>query len=821
MKSKSKSRGRRRPSSVDRVGSPPGRVVTSHASSSPRELDVARPSPRVASAPANPNQAANQSSSASRPANAKAADLAMHREEGAGQILTTNQGTRVNDNQNTLRAGKRGPSLLEDFHFREKITHFDHERIPERVVHARGSGAHGHFQAYESLSRYTRAAFLQDPTMRTPVFVRFSTVAGSRGSTDLARDVRGFAVKFYTEEGVFDLVGNNIPVFFIQDAIKFPDLIHAVKPEQDNEIPQAASAHDTFWDFISLMPESMHMIMWVMSDRAIPRSFRMMEGFGVHTFRFVDAAGVSRFVKFHWKPLLGMHSVVWDEAQKISGKDPDFLRRDLWDAIEQGAFPEWELGVQVVEAEREHEFDFDLLDPTKLIPEELVPVERVGRLTLNRNPDNFFAETEQVAFHPGHVVPGIDFTDDPLLQGRLFSYTDTQLKRLGGPNFHEIPINRPTSPVHNNQRDGHMRQTINKGPVAYEPNSLRGGCPMQARSAAGGYVTFPERVEGTKVRGPRSEKFFDHFSQARLFFRSQSEPEKEHIVEALRFELGKVVRLPIRQRMVAMLGRVDESLAARVAEGLGFREIPRLDPPINHSIPADGPPERFQPHENGGSAKTSPALSMAHTVKGIIATRRIAILASDGVDGASLQQVRDALMLAGAQGQVVASRLGVLESATGDPVWIDHSLLTASSVLFDAVYVPGGKASVDALLEERDALDFVAEAFRHSKPIAASSDGVDLLRAIPGLSPAGDDGRDRRRPRKGNGNGGGRSLTSDGIVVTSEGAGPEFIREFVAAIGEHRFWNRARKNRLDSAPGSDETRGRDRRPLSELTERRL
>ncbi len=415
--------------------------------------------------------------------------LERFREDPEGQPLTTDQGLRVNDDQNSLKAGPRGPSLLEDFILREKITHFDHERIPERVVHARGAAAHGYFQVERSLSRYTRAAFLQDPSKRTPVFVRFSTVAGSRGSSDLARDVRGFAVKFYTDEGNFDLVGNNIPVFFIQDAVKFPDLIHAVKPEPHHEIPQAASAHDTFWDFISLMPESMHMIMWVMSDRAIPRSFRMMEGFGVHTFRLVDAQGTARFVKFHWKPKLGVHSVLWDEALKISGKDPDFHRRDLWEAIAAGAHPEWELGLQVIEEADEHTFAFDLLDPTKLVPEELVPVERVGRLVLDRNPDNFFAETEQVAFHPGHLVPGIEFTDDPLLQGRLFSYTDTQLSRLGGPNFHEIPINRPVAEMHNNQRDGHMRQNINVGRVAYHPNTLGGGCPMQAGRAAGGFVS--------------------------------------------------------------------------------------------------------------------------------------------------------------------------------------------------------------------------------------------------------------------------------------------------------------------------------------------
>ena len=417
---------------------------------------------------------------ANNPDNLKTEKLSPHTANASGEFMTTNHGVRINDDQNTLKAGERGPSLLEDFIFREKMTHFDHERIPERIVHARGSAAHGIFKVYESQSALTRAGFLQDPSVETPVFVRFSTVAGSRGSTDLARDVRGFAVKFYTQEGNFDLVGNNMPVFFIQDAIKFPDLVHAVKPEPDNEIPQAASAHDTFWDFISLMPESAHMIMWLMSDRSLPRSYRMMEGFGVHTFRLVNSDGVSNFVKFHWKPLLGVHSVAWDEAQNISGKDPDFHRRDLWNAIESGNFPEWELGVQIVPEADEHKFEFDLLDPTKLIPEELVPVQRIGKMTLNRNPDNFFAETEQVAFHIGHVVPGIDFTNDPLLQGRLFSYTDTQLIRLGGPNFHEIPINRPVVPVHNNQRDGHMRQTIDKGKVSYHPNSLGGGCPCQA-----------------------------------------------------------------------------------------------------------------------------------------------------------------------------------------------------------------------------------------------------------------------------------------------------------------------------------------------------
>src|ERR1700712_3828749 len=459
--------------------------------------------------------------------NLKQDDLTPDIETGANEFMTTDQGLKINDDQNSLKAGERGATLLEDFILREKITHFDHERIPERIVHARGTAAHGYFQVYKPMGKYTKAQFLNDPKIKTPVFVRFSTVAGSRGSTDLARDVRGFAVKFYTQEGNFDLVGNNIPVFFIQDAIKFPDLIHAVKPEPDNEIPQAASAHDTFWDFISLTPESAHMVMWVMSDRALPRSYRMMEGFGVHTFRLINDAGKSSFVKFHWKPLLGVHSVAWDEAQIISGKDPDFHRRDLWEAIESGAFPEWELGVQIVPQKDEHKFEFDLLDPTKIIPEEMVPVQRIGKLTLNRNPDNFFAETEQVAFHVGNIVPGIDFTNDPLLQGRLFSYTDTQLIRLGGPNFHEIPINRPVVPIHNNQRDGHMRQTINKGKTSYNPNSLGGGCPFQAGKMQGGFTSLAEKIDANKIR-ERSESFFDHFTQARMFFNSQSVPEKQH-----------------------------------------------------------------------------------------------------------------------------------------------------------------------------------------------------------------------------------------------------------------------------------------------------
>ena len=433
--------------------------------------------------------------------------------------LTTNQGVKVNDTNNSLSASERGPSLLEDFILREKITHFDHERIPERIVHARGSGAHGYFELYESQQKYTKAEIFTDTNRKTPVFVRFSTVAGSKGSVDLARDVRGFAVKFYTQEGIFDLVGNNMPIFFIQDAMKFPDLIHSVKPEPNREIPQAASAHDTFYDFISLTTETLHNHIWLMSDRAIPRSFRMMEGFGIHTFRFVNVKGESHFVQFHWKPKLGVKSVTWDEAVKIHGADPDFHRRDLWDAIEAGNYPEWELGIQVIPEKDENKFDFDLLDPTKLIPEEMVPVKRIGKMVLNRNPSNFFAETEQVAFHPGHLVPGIDFTNDPLLQGRLFSYTDTQLSRLGSPNFHEIPINRPINEVHNNQRDAHMRMTINEGKTAYFPNSIGGGCPYLSKIAEGGFSHYEERVDGKKIRS-RSESFNDHFSQPALFYRT-------------------------------------------------------------------------------------------------------------------------------------------------------------------------------------------------------------------------------------------------------------------------------------------------------------
>ncbi len=695
----------------------------------------------------------------------KQIDLDLNREVGSDEFLTNNHGLRINDNQNSLKAGERGATLLEDFLMREKIMHFDHERIPERIVHARGSGAHGVFQVYESMAKVTKAGFLQDPKRETPVFVRFSTVAGSRGSSDLARDVRGFAVKFYTDEGNFDLVGNNIPVFFIQDAIKFPDLVHAVKPEPHHEMPQAASAHDSFWDFISLMPESAHMIMWVMSDRALPRSFRMMEGFGVHTFRFINERGKATFVKFHWKPLLGVHSVAWDEAQNISGKDPDFHRRDLWEAIESGAFPEYELGVQLVNEADEHKFEFDLLDPTKIIPEELVPVRRIGKLTLNRNPDNFFAETEQVAFLVSNVVPGIDFTNDPLLQGRLFSYMDTQLKRLGGPNFHEIPINRPVAPVHNNQRDGHMRQTINTGRVNYEPNSIAGGCPFQAAMKEGGFASFEERIDASKVRA-RSPSFHDHFSQATLFFNSQSPAEKKHLIDALRFELGKVEIPEIRARMVGILTQIDKGLAKQVADGLGIPVPAKPEQPINRSFGADTDPRSVQPKKVQSSIEASKALSMQNTVKDTVKSRKIAALIADGFDGSQLEAMKKALMDKGAMLKTVAPRLGVIKTADGKAVTADFSLLTTASVLFDAVYVPGGKASIKALASNADACHFVDEAYKHCKAICSTGDTAAFM----------------------NNTFAGGAENDEAVIIASKPA--DAAAKFISAIAKHRNWDR-------------------------------
>lgn len=664
-----------------------------------------------------------------RKGNEKIAQMEEFVVEDADELLTTNQGTRISDDHNTLKAGSRGPSLLEDFHFREKMTHFDHERIPERVVHARGAAAHGVFKVYEPLSKWTSAAFLNDADIETPVFVRFSTVAGSRGSSDLARDVRGFAVKFYTTEGNFDIVGNNMPVFFIQDAMKFPDFVHSVKPEPHNEIPQAASAHDNFWDFVSLSPESTHMLMWVMSDRGIPRSYRMMEGFGVHTFRFVNEKGEARFVKFHWKPLLGVHSVVWDEALRISGADPDFHRRDLWEAIENGDFPEWELGVQIIEEKDEFSFDFDILDPTKLIPEEIVPVQRVGKLTLNRNPDNFFAETEQVAYHVGNIVPGIDFTNDPLMQGRLFSYTDTQLLRLGGPNFHEIPINRPVAPVHNNQRDGLMRQTINRSRTAHIPNSVSGGCPFQAGKDMRGFISYAEKIDAQKIR-ERSKSFLDHYTQARMFYISMTEPEQDHIVNAFSFELSKCVETQIRERMLLQLAQVDADLSKRVAANLGMpakAKTAKVEAHLNMQIPATANPKDVQSVKCNMDVAPSPVLSMVKAPPSGIATRKVAALAADGVSGADIQKLKQALAKEGAQLKVVGSHAGMLRTAEGEELPVDFAIFSCMSVLFDAVYVPGGAESAKTLSADGRFIHFVNEAFKHCKTVGASKEGIQVF----------------------------------------------------------------------------------------------
>ncbi|MDO9016957.1 MAG: catalase [Deltaproteobacteria bacterium] len=689
--------------------------------------------------------------------------LAPARRDPAGQHMNTDHGVGIPHTDDSLRGGPRGPTLLEDFHLREKITRFDHERIPERAVHARGSAAHGYFELYKPIPELTKAAFLNDTTARTPVFVRFSTVVGSRGSADTARDVRGFATKFYTQEGNFDLVGNNIPVFFIQDGIKFPDLVHAVKPEPHHEMPQAASAHDTFWDFASLVPETTHMLMWVMSDRAIPRSFSRMEGFGVHTFRLVNAAGKSVFVKFHWKPLLGVHSLVWDEAQELAGRDADFHRRDLWESIERGEFPQWELGVQVVSEADEMAFDFDLLDATKIIPEELVPVQRIGRMTLDRNPDNFFAETEQVAFLPSNVVPGIDFTNDPLLQARLFSYQDTQLTRLGGPNFAQIPINRPVVPVHNHQQDGFMQQTVPTTRANYHPNSIGGGCPMLTPEKAGGFAHFPQRVEGQKIR-ERSASFADHYSQATLFWNSMSEPEKRHLVKAVRFELSKVERRAIRQRQVDNFANVDADFARRVCEGID------VDPPTpSPRKAAEGLGKR--------SVKASPALSMADTVKSARG-RQVAALVDEGYSHAEFSAVAAALEAAGARVVVVGKKLGPVKSGDGAEVDATKNRLTVASSLFDAVYIPGG-ASAAKLAGERDVRRFVEEAWRHCKPIGATGEGVEVLTVcdLDGAKLAAK---------------GAASTVDRGLVTCRATDHAAFAKDLIEAIAKHRHWERER-----------------------------
>jgi catalase len=637
-----------------------------------------------------------------------------HQTARRGQArLTTQQGTPVSDDQNTLRLGGRGPALLEDFHFREKIFHFDHERIPERVVHARGFGAHGFFEPYESLAELTRADLFQRPGERTPVFVRFSTVAGNKGSFDLARDVRGFAVKFYTQEGNWDLVGNNIPVFFIQDAIKFPDLVHAVKQAPDRGFPQAQSAHDNFWDFISLMPEATHMVLWTMSDRAIPRSFRFMEGFGVHTFRLVNAAGRSTFVKFHWKPALGMQSVVWNEAVKINGADPDFHRRDLWDAINGGDHPEWELGLQLFDDDFADSFDFDVLDATKLIPEELVPVRRVGRLVLDRTVDNFFGETEQVAFCTQNVVPGIDFTNDPLLQGRNFSYLDTQLKRLGSPNFVQLPVNAPKCPFAHFQQDGHMAMNNPVGRVNYEPNSWSADSAGPREDPAGGYRSFVEPVADDKQR-VRSERFADHYSQARQFFISQTPVEQQHIIDAFVFELSKCEETGIRARMVANLRNVHEDLARGIAEGLRLEPLPDPSEPARRPI-TDLPP--------------SPALSIVANGPERFAGRKIGVLVTDGVDAALLTSLRKAAAAEGALVELVAPQIGGVVTSDGELIPAHQKVDGGPSVLYDAVAILASAEGAACLATDPAAKDFVTDAHHHCKLIAYHPDAAPLLEA--------------------------------------------------------------------------------------------
>ncbi|MFJ7249808.1 catalase [Kitasatospora sp. NPDC098652] len=728
-----------------------------HRPTAPATPPTTTPSPEPAQAPEPQNP--GPPTKDRQPTDAKDAALDAVRAPDPDGPLTTDQGVRVDDTDNSLSVGDRGPTLLEDFHLREKLTHFDHERIPERVVHARGAGAYGYFEAYESLAEFTCADFLQEAGRRTPVFVRFSTVQGPRGSADTVRDVRGFAVKFYTRHGNYDLVGNNIPVFFIQDAAKFPDFVHAVKPEPPNEIPTGASAHDTFWDFCSLQPESTHMLMWAMSDRAIPRSYRMMQGFGVHTFRLVDRSGRGTFVKFHWRPLLGVACQVWDEAQLTAGRDPDFHRRDLWEAIADGDFPEYELGVQLIPEEDEFAFPFDLLDPTKLVPEELVPVRPVGRMVLDRNPQNFFAETEQAAFHTANIVPGIDFTNDPLLQGRNFSYLDTQLIRLGGPNFSQLPVNRPLAEVRTNHRDGYGQQQIHDGP-SYSPNSLGGGCPA---TMGGGHLPegvfqhYQERIDGAAVRR-RSPSFADHYSQARLFWRSMADWEQQHITAAFAFELGKVGSDEVRRRMVGNLVHVDGGLAADVARRIG---VPEPQPP-------------FEDAALGGDAGTtaaadessvSPALSLENLRGSGIRTRRVAVLTAPGVDGDQVRAARDGLGAEGATVETLAAHGGHVLAHDGGHLPVDRPLPTTASVLYDAVVVPDG--CEPALSADPDAVRFLAEALRHGKPAALLGSGVELARAGGFGAPDG--------------------LAGVAVGGPEEPAGREFWDGFARLVEHHRF----------------------------------
>ena len=704
----------------------------------------------------------------SKKSDLKSEQMSQFTIDNSNQKLTTNDGVSIYDNNNTLKVGDRGPSLQQDHIYFDKLGHFDRERIPERVVHARGSGAHGILEIHEDISEYTYANFLQKGKT-TPLFIRFSTVAGFKGSTDLARDVRGFSVKFYTEDGNYDLVGNNIPVFFIQDAMNFPDLIHAVKPEPDKEIPQAASAHDTFWDFISLMPESAHMIMWAMSDRAIPRSLRMMEGFGVHTFKLINRKGDITFVKFHWKPKLGVHSVAWNEAQKISGFNTDFHRQDLWENIEKGNFPQWDLGIQLIPEKDEMKYSFDLLDPTKLIPEELVPVKIIGTMTLNRNPDNFFAETEQVAFDPGRIIPGIDLSDDPLLQGRIFSYMDTQNYRLGGANFHEIPINRSLNQKHNNQKDGTGRIDILKGGVSYFPNSKASGCPYHAMlKGEEGFQSHEQKVEGKKVRA-RSDSFADHFSQATLFFNSQSKPEKQHIIDAFSFELSKVTDPKIRERQVAILYQIDKTLAQKVGDNLGIKPPKELDELTLSFARQNHPNYPIQPKKQ--EINSSDALSMkVKEGEGTIKTRKVAFLVDNGVSKKSVDQLKKALEKEGAQAVLISSKVGELTYEEGSKEKISHSYLTDPSVCYDAVFTPSGK-SIESLKLNSDYYEFINDSYRHCKILAFAKGAGSLM-----------DNSFVKLDR--------------GVILEDENE--NWIADFIQVMKLHRIWDREEERKVPS-----------------------
>lgn len=716
--------------------------------------ELIKPTPK----PTPPNAEPSAPGSMKTPDNVteKIKDLDTMRDNGMGKPLTTNLGVKIADDQNTLKAGSRGPSLLEDFHFLEKVAHFDQERIPERVVHARGSGAHGYFQVYKSLSKYTKAAFLQDPKENTPVFVRFSNVQGFRGSPDTVRDIRGFATKFYTREGNYDLVGNDTPVFFIQDAIKFPDFIHAVKPEPHNEMPQGQTAHDSFWDYVSLQPETLHNVMWLMSDRGIPRSYRTIEGFGIHTYKLVNGDGKSTFVRFHWKPVYGKKSLIWDEAQDLTGRDPDFHRKDLWQSIEAGDYPEFELGLQLIPEEDLDKFDFDILDSTKLIPEALVPVEIVGKMVLNRNPDNFFAETEQVAFCPANIVPGIDFSDDPLLQGRIFSYSDTQRHRLGGANFTEIPINRPVCPFHNNQRDGFHRMQIDTAPANYDPNSIGDNWPRETPEAAedGGFATTPERVEGIKER-LRNPSFAEYYSHPRLFWMSQTPIEQEHIINAFGFELSKVTRPYIRERVVDLLTRIDPDLASGVAHNLGI-ELTREQLSRELPKPVCG-------------LEKDPALSLYAKPDGNLKGMRVSLLVADGVSLKSVEEICDALHKEGVHPQILSAHMGAVKTDEGEDLLVDGSLAANLSVLFDAVIVPEGVQSIQTLLMDGDAKYHLRQAYRHLKAIGLPGDARDMLEAasLP------------------------QDMDDAGLLLPKDTK--SLMKPFITAMKQHRVWAREPK----------------------------